>query len=126
MKAFPDKSSKSYLVWLVSLTLLFSLGMGAVSGSTAPLRNLKQTEQILSSDQKVIKGIHFLTLFLTKHTSPFIYHSSFCSLISWHTHAAILKLKISDQHLISPTPKIGHLQSKISQSTDEDSSILKG
>jgi hypothetical protein len=129
MKSHPALTNKSYLIWLISVVLLLSPGMGSGNASTTPLRHFKQTELILSgSDQKTKKRSRFVTQLSAKPASSFSFSlgASFHSLINWHTEAVELKWKSSKEHLISTSPKIGQAHHKIAVDTDEHTSSLQG
>jgi hypothetical protein len=127
MKLLAAKSTKTHLIWLVSFTLILSIGISGESGSTAPLRYFKQTELTLTtSDHKVRKSSAFLKVFFRRPVSPYSFGPAFSLLISHQTQASTLKQKMSEEHLISLLPKIGLVHGKITENADEDNSFLKG
>lgn len=127
MKQLAAKSTKTDLIWLVSIALIFSLGMGAENGATVSLRHLKQTElRLTSPDQNVANGSRFLTPSFAKPASYFTIDNSFYSYILHQTQEVTLKQKLSETHSISYFPKIGRACNKIALSTDNDHASLKG
>jgi hypothetical protein len=127
MKALQVKSRKTHLIWLVSIALLFSPGMGdAGNGSTIHLRHLKQTELTLTTQYQRSdkKSLSAFSESISKHAISFSGNLFFLTRISRHTQVAALKWKISGNHILSPLIKIAH--AKIAQNDDDDLSLLKG
>ncbi len=99
VKTLSGTSSRKYLIWLVSFTLLFNIG-GDFSGSTTPVRHLRQTElsiaiQAPHSAQKVHRSLTGIS------ETPSPVNSSFLSRLFHHDQIASLKWKISEHHLLS-------------------------
>ena len=127
MKLLATTSTKTHLIWLVSFGLIVSLGIGTEITSIAPLRYFKQTELPLSTlDRKFRKASCFVKVYFRQPATYCLFGSSFYSQISHHAKQAVLKQNISEDHLISTLPKIGHVHGNTSLNTDEDHSFLKG
>jgi len=126
MKRIASKFTKSHLIWLVSIALLFNLDMGVENSLTTSLRYFKQTELALSASAKNRKSSHFVRAFYRQTTTYISFGSSFNLRISNQTEVSALKQKISENHLLSTSPKFGHLHRKISAIADDDHSFLIG
>lgn len=127
MKQLAAKSTKTHLIWLVSIALIVNLGMGAENGATVSLRHLKQTElRLTSSDQNVANGSRFLTPSFPKPAPYFTFGTSFYSIIHHQTQEVTLKQKLSEAHSISFFPKIGRAYNKVALCADNDHASLKG
>jgi len=129
MNTFADKTRKTHLIWLVSLAMLFSPGVGD-SGNcpTVKLHYSKQSELTLKPyDQKSSKKtFSAYTVFSAKHIIGFTGDLSFRTRILLHTQISALKLKKSREHLVSPSIKTKHLRFVAAMYNDENPSLLKG
>ncbi len=129
MNVITEISSKKYLVWLVSLTLLFSISSGnSGSVSSTPIKHLRQTELTLCHRlQKSILNFPItISGMQTIHPSEFQRIFSFRNRIAEHTQTLSLLLKKSNIHLISSLPAKGVLHPTNSSNEDEHPSYLKG
>lgn len=127
MKTILHQSKNAYLIWLFSFFLLFQANIGySGNGSKAPLRNPKQTELTLTAlDKKSVgKSTSYFTVSLTKHAPGFTGDLSFLTRIFQHTQITVMKWKMTQHLILSPSFNIVHI--KIAQNDDEDLSLLKG
>jgi hypothetical protein len=124
MKTWPAISNKTMIRWLLSFALLTGLGSGEPNcSSILTLKHAKQTEVAVRPYQS--KATHFLFKSVTKQSSGFRASSFLVSLIRTHSENVVLKLKVSNQHLLSRTSKYGHAHFK-ALNADEDAFRLNG
>jgi len=127
MKAIPDISSKTHIIWLIFFALLLSPGLRGDGINTAnPLRNLRQTELTLTAQDKRSKKTSCFAHsgFTSKQTFSYSRDLLLSARIIRHSQVAVLKWQVSGKHVLSPSLNFFH--AKTSQNDDEDLSLLKG
>ena len=121
---FPGNQNKMWLTWLFAVVLLLGTGTGeAGSSAINQFRNSRQTEVSLRPSDS--KRIHETPLF---HSKPVVTYSgdlTFNTLITAHSRAVVLKIKICDYHTVSNTQKLGRFHISVPVAK-EDPFALKG